>query len=275
MAASKRTCVFCGGVPLTGEHLFPDWMNDHLVFPPGHVLEARHTERGKRRVHGFNDKAKVCCESCNTGWMSNVEGNAVPVFKRLFSATAPVDLSADERRALSVWAYNRALVLEAAHPKKRIIKEDLHEMFYKSRLPIPDFSAVWAFAYQGEAHEGFFDRTGLLCMNLGELLGDPTVDAPPVLFAMYTIVALGVGVQVILPSSGHMFPDPQDLQFRTDLPRLQIWPPPAGPLQSFPSGNMGYDDQALAQLCHHNAPLGFMATTSLKESHNPPDAPSR
>ena len=58
------------------------------------------------------------CETCNSGWMADIDNAAKPVVKRLLEATNVVQLSVGEVEVLRIWAYKLALVFEhvCGHP---------------------------------------------------------------------------------------------------------------------------------------------------------------
>ena len=87
MSPSPGKCVFCGGGPLTKGHIWPEWMQQilppkkhHLQFTgqiasiaPGAPVKQR-----LRQGHAGQRKPRNTCSACNTGWMSNIERDAIP-----------------------------------------------------------------------------------------------------------------------------------------------------------------------------------------------------
>ncbi|MFD9467199.1 hypothetical protein [Streptomyces sp. NPDC060027] len=64
------SCVFCGGSPVTKEHVFPQWLNQYL--PPG----RQQTEQARygagafdvtRQSMGLDFTVKKVCAPCNKG----------------------------------------------------------------------------------------------------------------------------------------------------------------------------------------------------------------
>ena len=108
-----RTCVFCGQGIAPGErsreHVIPQWLLDHL-----HIREAAitptHTKPDgamvSQRSHTLeNLQEGRVCGTCNSGWMSKLESDAMPLLIPLFSgAKTVVELTAEERTTVLRWA---------------------------------------------------------------------------------------------------------------------------------------------------------------------------
>ncbi|HJX61263.1 MAG TPA: hypothetical protein VJ578_01720, partial [Dehalococcoidia bacterium] len=110
--AGKRTraCIFCGGKPLTREHLVPQWVtgvlkNDKRGFPRP-VMIQRTTGSGRSHEWSGGDDidatAKCVCRQCNSGWMANLEENARPLLEKMMSGRV-VRLDADRQSLVAKW----------------------------------------------------------------------------------------------------------------------------------------------------------------------------
>ncbi|MEK8146667.1 hypothetical protein NKH18_51540 [Streptomyces sp. M10(2022)] len=70
------SCVFCGGSPVTKEHIFPQWLNEYLLPGRQQTEQARYGEGAydkTRQSVGLDFTVKKVCASCNNGWMSQLE----------------------------------------------------------------------------------------------------------------------------------------------------------------------------------------------------------
>jgi hypothetical protein len=81
-----RSCVFCGGTPLTREHVFPRWLarvlpaqdrwrGQDLAVVGGESITSSDLPVTTRRMgEPFPDStvARVCAR-CNNGWMNDLE----------------------------------------------------------------------------------------------------------------------------------------------------------------------------------------------------------
>lgn len=79
-----RACIFCGKEGnLSKEHLWPDWLSKMYIragdekhtFGSETYLNKEMVHDGvyERPGHLFSLKNRVVCQSCNNGWMSEVE----------------------------------------------------------------------------------------------------------------------------------------------------------------------------------------------------------
>jgi len=121
-----RTCIFCGERPGSNEHLFPNWLNqpDIIPFeqtdepPPASEL-ARHiaNEDGVTTTNWTAQEVasattKLVCHTCNTGWMSQLEGDSKPILVPLIRGHVST-LSVDQQFLVATWATKTAIVVEA------------------------------------------------------------------------------------------------------------------------------------------------------------------
>ena len=78
------------------------------------VTVRRTDEHGNVRAFSNNKielTAKVVCESCNTGWMSDLETDVKSALLPLVVGS-PTVVSLDEQRLLAAWAQKTAMTLE-------------------------------------------------------------------------------------------------------------------------------------------------------------------
>lgn len=141
---SGRVCVFCGGSPTTNEHVLPKWIRKFL--PGGnrivHEWRAPGEEEPSRRwVTDLVDfKARVVCETCNTGWMADLEERAEPFLGSMIRGNGRT-LYADGKATVAFWALKTTLVLDAANPSARTIPDDDYAALYRTQEVLPNTSA--------------------------------------------------------------------------------------------------------------------------------------
>lgn len=121
-------CIFCeGGAvpgnPMTGEHLWSDWMDRANLLPrvSREYIEIasnyrRHTgektvAQRYREGSPHYKKIKVVCKQCNSGWMNQIEVAAQPVLTPLIKGTKAV-LNRNARKILAEWVVLKMLVAE-------------------------------------------------------------------------------------------------------------------------------------------------------------------
>ena len=77
--ANKRECVFCGNTNLSKEHIFAQWLLKELNIFNNDVLMTHANIAGmpiSNRKHAFSKLVNgLVCETCNNGWMSQLEGD--------------------------------------------------------------------------------------------------------------------------------------------------------------------------------------------------------
>src|ERR1700722_4831626 len=93
----QRRCIFCNGVPVTGEHLFPEWIKSLVPRTSQRHIRAKvvsksvgfnlnepHIKEAKRHEGDLaSSRIRCACGTCNSGWMSNIETAAIPVMTPL------------------------------------------------------------------------------------------------------------------------------------------------------------------------------------------------
>lgn len=105
------TCIFCGGGPVTQEHVFSKWLQE--VFPQSKVGPAVasyiHGPPGAAPYNTFPTgrvatvTAGIVCATCNNVWMSIVEGAAQGLLTPM-ALGRPRTLDMQEQLTLATWA---------------------------------------------------------------------------------------------------------------------------------------------------------------------------
>ena len=116
-----RRCVFCGGSPVTREHVLGQWIpkavgltnavfivNVPSTLPDGSTILKR---RPSRTVDVI---CKRVCKSCNVGWMSSIEGSASRLLGPMIQGR-PVTLSAEDQMLIARWTMKTAIMVEHLH----------------------------------------------------------------------------------------------------------------------------------------------------------------
>lgn len=151
-----RSCLFCGSKPVTKEHIFPAWLNEHLRTVHDFRYDVKRYEfRDAPRdewttPHVDLTVRRFCGPECNNGWMAELEADTQPIILRLLqSGDESVDVSPAEQAQLSEWAYKTALVADLViSPKPQRIPASVYTDFYKTRN-IPSDTLIWMAAHAG------------------------------------------------------------------------------------------------------------------------------
>jgi hypothetical protein len=221
---SKRVCIFCGGGPLTREHIFARWIQGKAPDrdpKPGSV--TFHTP-GNAREEFFEAPplertAKVVCSSCNSGWMSELESEAAKVLVPLFVGWSG-RLDGDDLTVLTRWALKTAFVIDAASLSAGGPMTPRADRYaFRETLVPPAMTAVWLTTWPGTAtswtaHWGLEVREGEDAASVGPNTYGATIAIYPIVLRTYVTNA----------------PSVHPNHFRDTVPGVsRIWPV-AGPL---------------------------------------------
>lgn len=147
----KRRCVFCGGGPMTAEHVWPVWLLE-LMEKRLTTTEVVVTRDGSQMTRpSLETTVKQVCESCNTGWMSRLEDAAKPILTPMIMGDGlPLTRTRDEMRILAHWILKTYLMCNFYFPPhERFIPRRLYSEFFRRQTP-PQECAIWVAAYRGE-----------------------------------------------------------------------------------------------------------------------------
>ena len=222
MDDTKRMCVFCGGTPLTREHHPPQWISKY--FDPPHstawVLACRgesEEDWGTSRTLSPNSP-RVVCESCNTGWMSRIEGVTEPI---LGPMTQGVGTSLDERAQIAVatWLVKSALIVaRQGNPVHAAMYREAFDQFYRDRRPTDNYEI-----YVGATNDL---NLSLLTFRPVAVNNQSETSIAPLAFAH--IIAIGHFLGVVVCRDPRVFTKPANPKFVRRIWPVDasfIWPP--------------------------------------------------
>ena len=111
-----RTCIFCGGSPVTNEHAWPDWLLEFVRNANPDTERTVYARVDGRMVRHWTtekpeQKVKVVCGSCNHGWMSRLEDAAKPLLVPMFKGEQ-VSFDLKQQLILATWAVKTGMVFE-------------------------------------------------------------------------------------------------------------------------------------------------------------------
>ncbi len=81
-------CIFCGGRPLTREHIWPDWFRAYLPrtrssYHSGRIVLNDDNTRthSSKKMSGDpkSRKLRIVCNKCNNEWMSDLQNATKPI----------------------------------------------------------------------------------------------------------------------------------------------------------------------------------------------------
>jgi hypothetical protein len=139
MSRPQGKCVFCGGTPLSKEHIWSDWLDKiiprgsdrfervvHITDKIGPILEV---EIKKRQGAVHTKKAYKVCVQCNTTWMSRIVEAAKPSVKLLVTGQR-AHLAPDEQQKVASWIALTAMMADSvAKTQHKLPAIDIAHMF--------------------------------------------------------------------------------------------------------------------------------------------------
>ncbi len=151
-----KGCVFCGGSPLTREHVWPQWLRKFSG--PAAFIERRGASqepfkrnvlrqdingeyvevdeaRGNRTPNLHEVQVKCVCASCNNGWMAKME-TAVAKHLQPMAELKSQTLSNQTKTLLAAWAYKCFLMYDQhLPPRDRVFTAKDLSTFAKTKTP--------------------------------------------------------------------------------------------------------------------------------------------
>ncbi|MFD8685378.1 hypothetical protein [Streptomyces sp. NPDC059651] len=133
-----KVCVFCGGTPLTKEHVLPRWLK--VAMDPT-VRTVRYIRLSQDSVQHhdappLNEQVKVVCSDCNSGWMNQLEEDVRQFLPDLIRGL-PCTLDLVRQRSLASWTLKTILMFQYTHRSevRTAIPSGDFSAFHKNRRP--------------------------------------------------------------------------------------------------------------------------------------------
>ncbi|MEI2277427.1 hypothetical protein OHC50_08115 [Paenarthrobacter ilicis] len=254
-----RTCVFCGGFPLTLEHVFPQWLRQFSApqsfiqrkgshQPPyrqtvlrknaqGKIVKVQEA-RGTRTPNIHEVKVKSVCAACNNGWMSRLESSIKPTLEKMVKKTPPVPhlVSPQAKLQLAAWAYKCFLMYDQYLPAAdRVFVDGDFTSFMKTRRPPTSVRLYLGISNSPWSTVSMWHQPHLLVL-------DPHPDPQTTLAQPYNTASSFMGIEGIYFIQQYFKPDiPWTAANRhiwlnaqrgiDETPAQQIWPADNRPLK--------------------------------------------
>jgi hypothetical protein len=154
-STERRICIFCGGLPLSKEHIYASWMGPYLspnIDGTVHtkILEQVRTNGMRDEVHATlsikpgdhrSRKLRVVCAACNNGWMSLLQERARPHLAPLLNGEW-TRLTLEAQTAISAWACMFTMVYERADMNTAAVRQDQRNQLFRTR-DAPSSWCIW------------------------------------------------------------------------------------------------------------------------------------
>ncbi len=155
MTETPRGCVFCGGTPLTNQHLWPDWARRQIADIDTHAHRQILEVEGREDVtRVWNDRAyrmtvNAVCGTCNNGWMSGLETDAAEFLRPMIEGRGRA-LHQGGQTKLASWAFLTALMFSYTGGRDQgLVVQSQVDEFYARRVP-PENTRIWMTAFAGD-----------------------------------------------------------------------------------------------------------------------------
>jgi hypothetical protein len=151
------TCIFCGLLKLAStEDVIPKWVRYALDLTTGVTIQTSSGATTKTQ-HLVVTLSDMVCETCNTGWMHDLEEKVRPFLKPLLKYKNDADLNITQQRDLARWAVMKVFLMEYVRRKRYPLRT--HTGYAASEPELawlmreadpPPRSRVWLGAFDAE-----------------------------------------------------------------------------------------------------------------------------
>jgi hypothetical protein len=221
-----RTCVFCGGGPLTDEHIWAEWIQKFAPHPLRKKYEhitisgRTNTIKSVRSWNGdtLNGTIPCVCARCNNGWMSTLQKRAKPFLVPLIQGQWPT-LDEWPVRSIAAWITMFSMVYEFRDPGTVAIPFEQRDEFRRSRDAPKDWR-IWIAKVDPNRWRGTTFHIG---MGLYDQATVPSFKTPA--NTQITTAVIGhllIHSFYISPTLAHFQLNPA---YATTLGLFPIWPP--------------------------------------------------
>ena len=228
-----RVCVFCGGKPVSSEHVWSDWITK--LFAQIGTVNVNFTWGASWKTAKLDLRVNRVCTRCNNDWMNDLETQVRPFLEPMVLGK-PVVISPADQHALAQWAMKTFLMHDLCHPDDPLPLSQFRSFFH-TRTP-PTDSIIWVAAYGGRKLAAQGLARGLAYTRR------PAIDLPPETAYLYlgTFLAGAAMFQLLMHVGGGNAVPPVRSPFRLRAFR-GIWPPLGEPI-SWPPSNVAFDNGA-------------------------------
>lgn len=227
MPKPRKLCIFCGGHPITKEHMWPDWLRNYIprtrlnYHSRSGIMFKKHT-KSKISLHGgdpHSSTVRRVCKSCNSGWMSQLQNLAKPILVPLIE-NGHISLRKRDQTILAEWITMFTMVAEFKLRSEELVSisaEERHQ-FKNTQRPLKNWK-IWIGKTETDNWKGKYVHTTLAVSSDGVDIAI-TSDGVPVPNTQTTTFLVGkLYVHVVSSSSFN----PRKQQISTRLVQ-RIWP---------------------------------------------------
>jgi hypothetical protein len=164
-----RECAFCpASANITLEHLWSEWIGKALKAYD--ITNRRKTESGEViswRTQGMNAAAKAVCETCNGGWMSELENASKPILEDMIVRCKPVTLSPRDIATIAAVTFKNMVVADYMKSSDRPPFFTRQERWlFRESLTLPNGLQMWFGSTPDSCHGIFKSYTLQMTLNI-------------------------------------------------------------------------------------------------------------
>lgn len=121
-----RSCIFCGDLSLTQEHVVPGWLQKYVgqgkaTHFHGTWISFAGLPIDKRKASGNSHTLGTVCRDCNNGWMASLEEAFGSLLPRIAAGDSPRGFSKSERVIIAQWIVKTGIVAHFSSNYRRIL----------------------------------------------------------------------------------------------------------------------------------------------------------
>lgn len=139
-----RACLFCGGRPVTREHVVPEWTAKSLGvrrLTSTSLVDRKPVGTAWEAVGSFEVVAKVICKRCNEGWLSRHENRIQPYLEPILHGKRE-QLDEAGQEWVAAWIWKTFLVMDTMYEPRTFGPKDAERFFRYRVAPRRD---AWVF----------------------------------------------------------------------------------------------------------------------------------
>lgn len=148
------TCIFCDNPAGNREHVWPKWVLDRKDFG---AFRLKRNNGPEIILNNTELTVKTVCQTCNNGWMSALESEAMPILSTMFDDQA-TPLNSDEQQILARWLMKTAMVFDSSKgrsaPHLFYTRDEC--VAFRQSFQMPQPTIIWI----GRLDESHRDITG-------------------------------------------------------------------------------------------------------------------
>jgi hypothetical protein len=158
------TCIFCGSLGLSHEHIWPDWlrnyiprtMNEHRTMSAEVYLYKEETSLQRRTGDPHSRRIYCVCGSCNSGWMSRLQEQARPFLVPMLTGEKT---SFHRRGQTTLASWIAMTIMVAEHVDRKMVGiPSSDRVWLREHQKVPSHWRIWIGRHHREQHPMFTHR---------------------------------------------------------------------------------------------------------------------